>query len=83
MLLTSSPTHLMPSLCSLVKVTLPNKATGLTDAAQEKFEQLLIDHGLLKTGVLAASDEISRSLNEDAVTAAQSVRQTTTKYEHP
>lgn len=44
---------------------------------QEKFEQLLVDHGLLKTGVLAAGVEISRSVNEDATSAADSIRSST------
>ena len=60
-----------------VKVTLPDKSNGLTDELQEKFEQLLIDHGLLKTGVLAAGDEITRG--EDATSAANYIRKSTEK----
>lgn len=63
-----------------MKITLPDKTTGLIDDAQEKFEQLLIDHSLLKVGVLAAGDEISRSINEDATSAATSIRTSTTEY---
>ena len=62
-----------------VKVTLPDKSKGLTDELQEKFEQLLIDHGLLKTGVLTAGDEITRGVDEDATSAANYIRKSTEK----
>ncbi|KAI0688601.1 hypothetical protein BC835DRAFT_1419040 [Cytidiella melzeri] len=63
-----------------VRLTLPDKSHGLTDAAQEKFEQILIDHGLLKTGVLAASDELSSSINDEAVVVAASIRKSTAGF---
>ncbi|KAI0347419.1 hypothetical protein BDW22DRAFT_1351848 [Trametopsis cervina] len=65
---------------SFIKITLPDNAGGLSESAQEQFEQLLIDHGLLKTGVLAVGDEISRSMNEDAHAAARTVKETTADF---
>lgn len=74
------PPPLTLLLNSFIKITLPDNAGGLSESAQEQFEQLLIDHGLLKTGVLAVGDEISRSMNEDTHAAARTVKETTAEY---
>ncbi|KAI0089567.1 hypothetical protein BDY19DRAFT_942922 [Irpex rosettiformis] len=68
-----------------IKITFPDEHHGLTEELQEKFEQLLIDHSLLKTGVLAAGDEVSRSVNEDATSAAESIHASTANFlaKHP
>lgn len=49
-------------------------------AAQDKFEEMLIDFGLLKAGVEATSDEISRSVTEEATATADSIRKSTSEY---
>lgn len=63
-----------------MKITLPDNSHKSAKAAQDKFEEMLVDYGLLKTGAEAASDEISRSISEDAAATANSIRQTTAEY---
>lgn len=62
-----------------MKITLPEVVTHEPSFVrlQEKFEQILIDHGLLKTGIEAVGDELGRSVREDAVSTAQAIRETT------
>lgn len=60
-----------------MKLELPEKSDRSIKTAQDKFEEFLIDYGLLKTGVEASGDEVTRSIDEHASAAAQSIRKST------
>ncbi|THH32717.1 hypothetical protein EUX98_g1458 [Antrodiella citrinella] len=71
-----------------VKLTLPEgvKDEGSEFAQlQEQFEKVLVDHGLLKDGIAATGDNVGRSVQETAGSAARKIRGGTAEYlaDHP
>jgi len=65
------------------KITLPE---GVTEPGSElaqlqaKFEQVLIDQGLLKEGMAAGADELGKSVRYDSATFAQRLRERTALF---
>ena len=70
--------------CRYIKITLPEESASLNlshlTELQEQFEEMLIDHSLLKVGIEAAGDEVKRSVQERSAIAARSIRESTTEY---
>lgn len=65
-----------------MKLILPEEVTSDKHLSnlQGKFEQILIDYGLLKEGVEAVGDELGRSVREGAASVAGSIRQSKSGY---
>lgn len=66
-----------------VKITLPEGVTiqgSPFERLQTQFEQILVQHGLLKEGVEAVADELGKSMRESSAGAAQRIRLSTSEY---
>ncbi|OCH85848.1 hypothetical protein OBBRIDRAFT_739112 [Obba rivulosa] len=75
--------HTSVGYTSYVQITLPQgveEAESMLSQLQTRFEQVLVDYGLLKEGVEANADELGKSVRDESAVLAQNVKDSVPPY---